>query len=94
MPVPALVVVPHDRHDRIAKIYVREHVGADDRVHLHLLELVLRELARLVQDVSRYSDLADVVQQRAGLQRLDFQFGQSNCSPIRRANSFTRWMWS
>ena len=68
--VPVLVVVPHDRDDRIREVDRREDLGADRRVQLHLLELGGRQLARLVEDVLGHRDLAGVVQQPARLDRL------------------------
>jgi hypothetical protein len=42
-------------------------------VEFHLLELVLSELAGFVEDVSRDADFADVVEESAGLEGLDFE---------------------
>ena len=43
----------------------------------HLLELVLSELARFVEDVGRDADFADVVEEGAGLKSFDFERGEA-----------------
>src|SRR5439155_347021 len=60
-----------DRHDRIRKIDQRQDVGANVDVKLHLLEFRIGQLARLVQDVLGYRELAGIVQQRRRLDRFD-----------------------
>jgi hypothetical protein len=60
----------HDRHDRERKIHQRQDVGADIHVALHLFELGRRQPARLVQNVFGHGQLAGVVQQRGGFDRL------------------------
>ena len=70
--VPSFVVAEDERRDRI-----RERHGGDDfrpdlRVNPDLLKLLLRQRARLRQDVLGDGELADVVQQRRGLDALDF----------------------
>ena len=68
--VPVLMVMPDDRHDGIREFDHRQDVGADRRMTLHHLELGRRELSRFVQDVLGHRQLADVVQQRRGSDRL------------------------
>ena len=62
--VPALVVAAGDllgqAHD--ARAAVAEDLGAEQRVRLHLVELVRRERPRLEQDRVAHGDLADVVE--------------------------------
>ena len=48
-----------------------DDLGADLRVDADLLELFLRQRPRLRQDVLGHGELADVVQQRRGLDALD-----------------------
>ena len=84
--VPALVMVADDGHDRVREIDAFEYLRADGRVNLHLVKLGGRQLPRLVQDVIGDGELADVVQQRAGLQRLDLVRAKGRgCRPSRAA---------
>ena len=69
--IPAFVMMTNDRHNRIVKIHSAENLCSDNGVHLHLLELWSSQLSRLVQDVIRYCDLTDIVQQSARLERFD-----------------------
>ncbi len=69
--VPALVVAAHDRHDGKREIDEREDVRAHVHVFLHLLELGVGEPAGLVEDALGHGELAGVVQQRGGLDRLE-----------------------
>ena len=64
-------MMTNDRHNRIVKIHSAENLCSDNGVHLHLLELWSSQLSRLVQDVIRYCDLTDIVQQSARLERFD-----------------------
>src|SRR5262249_54838751 len=50
-PVPSLVVIPDDRHNRVGESNSLQYLRADDRVNLHLLELGGGQFAGLVQDV-------------------------------------------
>src|SRR5262249_32867839 len=71
--VPTLVVIPHDRHNRIRKSYPLQNLRTDYRVDLHLLKLGGGELGRFVQNMIRYRELADVMQKSTGFQRFDFR---------------------
>ncbi len=62
--VPALVVIQDERRHRIGERHVRDDLRADLRMHLHPLELFLRQRTRLRQDVLGHRELSDVVQQR------------------------------
>ena len=66
-------MVAHDWHDRIREADALQYLRAGNRVQLHLLELGGGQLAGLVEDVIGHGELADVVQQRAGLQRFDLK---------------------
>src|SRR5262245_53092388 len=75
--VPLLVVVVGDhladREDALAVDHLAGHVqrvGADDRVLLHLLELVRRQLVGLLEDVVADPDLPEVVQRREVVDQL------------------------
>ena len=65
------MVIADNRLDRIGEVDGREDVGADRRVRLHLVELDRGELARLVQDVLGHGQIAEIVEQRGRLDRLD-----------------------
>ena len=69
--VPALVVAQDERRDGIGKRHARDDLGADLRVNPNLLELFLRERARLRENVLGHRQLADVVQQRGRLHALN-----------------------
>ncbi len=69
--VPALVVAQNERRDRIGERHARDDLRADLRVDADLLELFLRERPRLRQNVLGHRQLADVVQQRGGLDALN-----------------------
>ena len=69
--VPALVVAEDQRRHRIRKRHAADDFGADLRVDADLLELFLRQRSGLRQDVLGHRELADVVQQRRGLDALD-----------------------
>ena len=71
--VPVLVMAVHDRHDGIRELHEREDVRADVDVALHLLELRVRQLARLVEDVLGHGQLPGVVQQRGRFDRLQLE---------------------
>ena len=53
------------------KRHAADDLGADLRMNADLLELLLRQRARLRQDVLGHGELADVVEQRRGLDALD-----------------------
>src|SRR6185369_12290735 len=69
-------MMSNDRHDRVREIDSFENLRTDDGVDLHLLELGGGEFAGLVENVIRHGDLADIVQQCPGVERLDFQIVQ------------------
>ena len=69
--VPALVVAEDQRRHRIRERHAADDLGADLRVDADLLELFLRQRPGLRQDVLGHRQLADVVQQRRGLDALD-----------------------
>ena len=73
--VPALVVAQDQRRDRVGKRHAADDLGADLRMDPDLLEFLLRERTRLRQDVLGHGELADVVQERGGLDALDFVLG-------------------
>ena len=75
--VPALVVAQDERRDRVGERHGADDLGADLRVNADLLELFLRERARLREDVLGHGQLADVVQQRRGLDALDLVVGHA-----------------
>src|SRR6266850_7735455 len=62
--VVAFVVREHDRAHALEVRYVREQVGADERVEPHLDPLLLSEPLGLAQDPVGDADLADVVEER------------------------------
>ena len=64
-------MVADDRHDRIREVDFGKNFCAHARMRLHAFELGRRELARLVENVLRHGELADIVQQCGGLDRAD-----------------------
>jgi hypothetical protein len=75
--VPAFVVAQDQRRHRIRERHGADDVGADLRVDANFLELLLRQGTRLRQDVLGHRELADVVQQRRGLDALNFRVGHA-----------------
>jgi hypothetical protein len=75
LPVPSLVMVAHNRNNRIRKSYTLHYLRADDCVNLHLLELGSSKLARFVQYVIRHGQLTNVVKKRSYPQSLDLRLG-------------------
>ena len=69
--VPALVMAEDQRRDAEGERHRRDDFRADLRVDADLLELFLGQRAGLRQDVLGHRELADVVQQRRGLDALD-----------------------
>jgi len=67
--VPLLVVIADNVFDRIRKVNALQNVAADGWMDLHFGEFGFRKLARLVEDVFRDRQLADVMQQCAREQR-------------------------
>ena len=61
--VPPLVVVPNDGADIARKINVRDQLESGFRVSLHDCPLFLGKLSRLIQNLGRDDDLADVMEQ-------------------------------
>ena len=61
------MMVPDDGNHRIRKIHSAEDLCAYDRMDLHLFNLRRRQWTRLVQDVRRDGEFADVMKQRACL---------------------------
>ena len=90
--VPALVVRADQRDDRIRERHVRDDLGADARMRLDAGELLGGERARLREDVLRHGQLADVVQQRRGLDAADLalahaeRLGQASGEPLDAAH--------
>ena len=75
--VPSLVVAEDQRRHRIGKRHAADDFGADLRVDADLLEFFLRQRPGLRQDVLGNRQLADVVQQRRGLDALDLGLGHA-----------------
>ena len=73
-----MVAEDEGRH-RIRERHSRDDVGADLRVAPDLLELFGRQRARLGDDVLGNGQLADVVEQRRGLDRLHLDVGHPEC---------------
>ena len=69
--VPVLVMMADDRDDRIGEIDRGEDVRAESGVPLHRLEFGRCEFSGLVQDVFGHRQLAHVVQQGRGFDRLE-----------------------
>ena len=69
--VPALVARADDRHDPGESLDRGEDPLADDRVSPHQLPLLVVERRGLVEDRLGDPDLADVVEQRSELDRLE-----------------------
>ena len=74
--VGPLMVQLDDREMRLEEGYLAENAGAKAGMATDLLELVGRQRTRLAQDVVGDADLADVVQQRAEPDDVDFGFTQ------------------
>ena len=75
--VPFLVVGERDPlgHLEQCERAARQHLAADRRVGLHLLELCVGQLARLAEDRVGKGDLADVVQRRRQPDQPDLEPG-------------------
>ena len=56
------MVIADDIFDGIREVNALEDVSADGGVNLHLREFSFSQLTRLVEDVFRYGELADVMQ--------------------------------
>ena len=65
-----------ERSDRTGKRHRADDLGADLRVHLHLLPLVRRQRAGFGQDVLGHREFPDVMQQRRDLDRLSIELRQ------------------
>ena len=76
--IPALVVAQDQRGDRIGKRDAGDDFRSHLRVDADLLEFFLRERARLRQNVLGHGQLADIVQQRGGLDPLDLRVGEAD----------------
>ena len=59
--IPLFMMAAHDGHHRIWELHGFENLRAHRGMDLHLLELLVREFARLVDDELRHSQFADVV---------------------------------
>ena len=70
-----MVGTDNGRH-RIRESHALQNFRPDDGVDLYPLKLLGRQLARLVEDVLGYSQLADVVQQGGGTESLRFLLAQ------------------
>ncbi len=68
-PIPAFVFRPHHPADRSQERHRGDNALADHRMLLHDLHLVFGQRPRLVQDVPRHPDLADVVEVRRILEK-------------------------
>ena len=85
--VPAFVMVPNPRQDRHDPrvLNVAEDPDPVHRVFLDLVELLGRELARLVEDVTGHTDLSHIVEQPGVLHELQLLgsqpqlAGEANC---------------
>lgn len=75
--VPPFVMAQDERHDGIREGHAADDFRADLRMNADLLELFLGERARFGQDVLGHGELADVVQQRGGLDALDLGLGHA-----------------
>ena len=69
--VPPFVMAEDQRRHRIGERHRGDDLRADLRVNADLLELLLRQRSGLRQDVLGHRQLADVVQQRRGLDALN-----------------------
>ncbi len=74
--VPLLVMMTHDRRDRIREINATENLRAHSRVDLHLFKLSGGQPAGLVDDVRGHREFPDVVKQRSGFKRGDFRLAK------------------
>src|SRR5437660_12878034 len=71
-PIPALMVVPHERSNLSQRGVLRDHVCPNIGVSSHDLPLFFRQWARLVEDFVTNSDLAEVMEGRGGAYQLHF----------------------
>ena len=65
-----------DGYDGKRKVYARKNLSADPRMHFCLFELSRRQRARLVQNMIRHGELANVMQQGSRVERGQFEFGK------------------
>ena len=63
---------PHDRHHRIGKADPLQDLRPHQRVDFHLFKFFRRQPSRLRDDVLGHGQLADVMQQRRGMQGFHF----------------------
>ena len=75
--IPPFVMAEDQRRHRIGKRHAADDFRADLRVDADLLELLLRQRTRLRQDVLGHGQLADVVEQRRGLDALNLVLGHA-----------------
>ena len=75
--IPSLVVAEDERRHRVRERHRADDLGADLRVNANLLELFLGERTRLREDVLGHGQLADVVEQRRGLDALNLVVGHA-----------------
>ena len=80
LPVPAFMMAEDQRRDRIGERHCRDDLRPDLRMDADFLEFLLCERARLRQHVLGHGELADVVQQRGGLDALNLVRRQSRRS--------------
>src|SRR5207247_7717758 len=73
--IPPLMMAEDQRCDRIGKRHAADDFGADLRMDADLLELFLRQRTWLREDVLGYRQLADIVEQRSGLDALNLVLG-------------------
>ena len=66
------MVGSHNRHHRVREANALKNFRAHHGMDLHLLELFRSQPSGLRNDVFRYGQLADIMQQRRGVERLEF----------------------
>ena len=75
--VHALVMVANDR-GQLVVAEPAHHLGAVNRVTLDDLELRVCEPGRLIEDLRCDTELADIVDQCGGANRVDLPFGETH----------------
>jgi hypothetical protein len=86
-PVPLLVVLPDDARRPFQKFDALQNLLAVHGVTAHVHPFLRAELRGLVQDGVRHADLADVVQERAELQRAQILARQIQLAPQTQAET-------
>ncbi len=68
------MVIANDVFNRVREVHAFQNIATDCRVNLHFREFCFGEFSRLVQNVLRHCEFADIVQQCARVKCLQLFF--------------------